>query len=248
MKIISFCEICSRHQTFEAPDEYWSCRSSLKSQNCPYGGCVTRERAIAHAVFTFYSKRQFSSLVVHEAAPTSRGLSYWLKNCVPNVNYVRSGFWPDKPFGSKVGDLVNCDLSNQCFGSNLFDIVLHLDVLEHVFDPWKALQECVRTLKPGGRMFFTVPIEPGRLKTEQVAFLDNQGEISIIGKPEYHGNPQRPEDGALVTYRYGFDLPRQILSRLRCDVELYSYQSRAKGSIGTHTEVFVVSKPACASA
>lgn len=244
MKITSFCGICSQYQTFESPDKYWSCRSSLKSQSCPYGGCVSRERAIANAIFKFYPKQQFSSLIVHEAAPTSRGLSYWLRNCVPNIQYVRSGYWPDKLFGSMIGELVNCDLTNQHFDSDLFDIILHLDVLEHVFDPWKALEECMRTLKPGGHMFFTVPIEPGRLKTEQVAFLDGQGEITIIGKPEYHGNPQRPEEGALVTYRYGFDLPRQIISRLNCDLEMYSYQSRTKAILGPCTEVFVLSKPA----
>jgi SAM-dependent methyltransferase len=242
MKISSFCEICSQYQTFESPDEYWSCRSSLKSQQCPYGGCVSRERAIANAVFRFYPKQQFSSLIVHEAAPSSRGFSFWLRYCVPNIQYVRSGYWPDRTFGSMVGELVNCDLTNQHFDSDLFDIVFHLDVLEHVFDPWKALQECVRTLKPGGRMFFTVPIEPGRLKTEQVAFLGRQGEISIVGKPEYHGNPQRPDDGALVTYRYGYDITRLIAARLRCDVEMYSCQSTSKAILGPHSDVFVVTK------
>lgn len=242
MKISAFCNICSQFQVFEAPDQYWSCRSSLTSDKCPYGGCVSRERAIATSLFKYYSKQDISDLVIHEAAPTSRGLSYWLRNCVPNIQYVRSGYWPDKDLGAKVGEMVNCDLTQQHFADNSFDVIIHLDVLEHVFDPWMALQECLRTLKPSGRIFFTVPIELGRRKSEQVAFIDAHGKTTIIGKPEYHGNPQRPEDGALVTYRYGYDLAREIASRLDCNVEMHSYQSKHQAILGPCSEVFVLWK------
>lgn len=38
-----------------------------------------------------------------------------------------------------------------------FDRVLHVEVLEHVWDHRFFLEECRRVLKKGGRLFFTVP-------------------------------------------------------------------------------------------
>lgn len=242
MKINAFCDICKQNLQFEAPDSHWSCRDSLKSQACPYGGCVVRERALASAIFKYYSPPEMAYLSIHEAAPTMRGLSYWMLNVASPNNYIRSGYWPEMPSGTIVNGLVNCDLTSQPFEDEKFDIVIHLDVLEHLFEPFLALRECMRTLRTGGRLFFTAPVYPGRIKSEKVAFVADDGSFEIIGTPEYHGNPQRPEDGALVTWRYGSDLASRILEETTCDVEMISTQQLARAILGTHTEVFIVTK------
>ena len=41
--------------------------------------------------------------------------------------------------------------------NNSFDIVFHTEVLEHVAAPSLFMENCYKTLKPGGAMFFTVP-------------------------------------------------------------------------------------------
>lgn len=38
-----------------------------------------------------------------------------------------------------------------------FDLILCLDVLEHLVDPWQVLQRLVAHLKPGGRLIASVP-------------------------------------------------------------------------------------------
>ena len=43
------------------------------------------------------------------------------------------------------------------FPSNFFDVVTMVQVLEHTYDPRAALLEARRILKPGGRLYVTVP-------------------------------------------------------------------------------------------
>ncbi len=43
------------------------------------------------------------------------------------------------------------------FAADKFDVVLNVQVLEHVFEPMKMVAEIARVLKPGGRGIFLVP-------------------------------------------------------------------------------------------
>jgi len=50
------------------------------------------------------------------------------------------------------------------------DIVLCISVLEHLWDPLTALQECLRIVRPGGTCLFNVPSWRGRRCLEYSAF------------------------------------------------------------------------------
>ena len=52
------------------------------------------------------------------------------------------------------------DAENMDFADESFDIVLMLDVLEHIKDDKKAMQEAARVLKVGGHAIITVPAYP----------------------------------------------------------------------------------------
>lgn len=145
------------------------------------------------------------------------------------------------PFGTQCDGIRNEDLERQTFADETFDVVMHLDVLEHLFDPFRALEEIHRTLKPGGLCLFTAPTEPHRFESEQVAFMED-GVLRVIGEPEYHGNPQGGGQGAIVTWRYGFDLPLLIQRRTGFDVETRRYQSRAIAAMGYMNDVYVLRK------
>jgi SAM-dependent methyltransferase len=151
-----------------------------------------------------------------------------------------TGYFPEAPFGTMVRGLRNEDLEHQTFENDVFDIVVHLDVMEHLFAPFDALREIERTLVSGGRCLFTAPTYSERVRSEQVAFKEAEG-LRVVGTPEYHGNPQNPK-GSIVTWRYGYDLPYLIAKATRFDVEVRRWYSRTQAIMGSMTEVYILTK------
>jgi len=232
------CPICNLIRGFSASDDYWSCRDELQPTGCPYDTCLTRHRALAKALFSLHPREQFADLRIHESSPAPIGISLWLRqNC---KFYIMSGYFPQIPFGEIVHGLRNENLEHQTFDDNVFDFVIHLDVMEHLFDPFQALREIQRTLRPGGYCVFTAPTYPERTQSEQVGFLEADG-LRIVGTPEYHGNPQDPE-GSLVTWRYGYDLPYLIAKAVGFDIEVRRGYSPVDAIMGPMTEVYILKK------
>jgi SAM-dependent methyltransferase len=54
-----------------------------------------------------------------------------------------------------------CDIANVPVADREFDAILCTEVLEHVREPIKAVQEMARILKPGGRLMLTAPLGSG---------------------------------------------------------------------------------------
>ncbi|MGQ9635972.1 MAG: class I SAM-dependent methyltransferase [Bryobacteraceae bacterium] len=232
------CPICEHELDF---DSQFS--RELQPIYCPYrtfSACITRERALAAALFGMYDRDTLKSMVIYECSPAFRGLSQYLRTQFKN--YMPTGYFPGQPTGTVVHGLRNENLESLTLPDASVDIWLHLDVLEHLFDPFGAMREIERTLRPGGRCFFTAPTYPGRVKSVQVAFREADGRIRIVGDPEYHGNPQSPQ-GSLVTWRYGYDLPERIWHATGLEVEVRRGCMPSLGIAGPMTEVYVCTKP-----
>lgn len=80
------------------------------------------------------------------------------------------------------------------FRDESVDYVLHSDTLEHVPNGIQGLMECWRILKPGGALFFTIPILHERLTKSRKGLPDS-----------YHG------EQSLVHREYGADFYTEIL-------------------------------------
>jgi len=65
--------------------------------------------------------------------------------------YILSNLLKDDP------DMMYLDVLNMHLEDNSVDGIVCLNVLEHVIDPGKAIREIKRVLKPGGKIFLTVP-------------------------------------------------------------------------------------------
>lgn len=69
--------------------------------------------------------------------------------------YRAAGFRPE-PMGDDTSDL-DLDVQAIALPDDSEDCVICLEVLEHVPDPFQAARELVRIIRPGGRLFLTVP-------------------------------------------------------------------------------------------
>ena len=86
------------------------------------------------------------------------------------------------------------DMQRMSFADESIDLILHSDTLEHVADSKAALEESLRVLKPGGHLFYTIPIVIGRLTRTRRGL-----------PPSYHGRPGVKRDDCIVQREYGAD-------------------------------------------
>ncbi|UXI66841.1 class I SAM-dependent methyltransferase [Tahibacter amnicola] len=119
-----------------------------------------------------------------------------------------SEYFPDVPSGTHQDGMLCQDLQRLSFDAAQFDLCTSTEVFEHVADDLAAFAEVFRVLRPGGRLIFTVPIDPAAATVERTALRD--GERREILPPEYHADRYRGQ--TIFCYRnYGAD----ILDRLR---------------------------------
>jgi SAM-dependent methyltransferase len=86
------------------------------------------------------------------------------------------------------------DMQQMSFPDSSIDVIIHSDTLEHLPDSKAALKETQRVLRPGGRLFYTVPIVIGRLTRTRRGL-----------QPSYHGKPGAERDDCIVQTEYGAD-------------------------------------------
>jgi SAM-dependent methyltransferase len=86
------------------------------------------------------------------------------------------------------------DMQRMSFADTSVDLIIHSDTLEHVPNSKAALEESRRVLKPGGHLFFTVPIVIGRLTSTRHGL-----------PPSYHGTSRANQEDCKVQTEYGAD-------------------------------------------
>ena len=92
----------------------------------------------------------------------------------------------------KLASYPKIDMQLMPFAEAAFDIVVHSDTLEHVPDTRRALAECLRVLRPGGILVYTIPLVVGRTTRKRAGLKDS-----------YHGRPG--ESDYRVETEYGAD-------------------------------------------
>jgi len=122
------------------------------------------------------------------------------------------------------------NIENICFCANVFDVILCLDVLEHVENDYAALVETARILAPTGKLFLTASCWDKRGPTKKPA--DAQ-------LPEFHLSMSGKWD--CLCYRYYTEesiLKLVTDAGLNCHMHTLNYPNMAINNVN----IFVASK------
>ncbi len=167
-----------------APEEvaYVDAQQGMRCDGC---GASLRAVALGLAVGEFLGDSQPIAL----ALPAVPGLRVLDLNGIPALSSLIAAM----PNAVRA-DYPAVDMQAMPWPDASFDLVLHSDTLEHIPNPLRALAECRRILRPGGRLCYTVPTIIGRLSR------------SRAGLPaSFHGNPETATEDHIVQTEFGAD-------------------------------------------
>ena len=85
------------------------------------------------------------------------------------------------------------EMEQVSFADSSVDVIIHSDTLEYIPDSKVPLRESMRVLKPGGYLFYTVPIDGRLIRTRRGL------------RTSYHGKSGVKRDDCAVQTEYGAD-------------------------------------------
>lgn len=202
----------------------------VKRENLFCANCKSVARMRLHAktilnLFDFDKTHQFISFLktnpsfrVYEAARYHIFRGDKIKKL---DNYIVSEYYPARPFGKKFKSILNEDLQNLSFKRETIDLVITSEVLEHVADLGKTLNEIHRVIKPGGYHVFTIPIDYSLKLTRTRATLSRSGKVKHLLPPAIHGDDI--SSGSLAFRDFGNDTIKLI--------DRHNFETKDKNSV-----------------
>lgn len=186
-----------------------------------------------------------------ECAPTTESRIYVTEQTTPLFDWIRTHYphvvgseylGTRLPFGAvDTQGIRNESLTRLSFADAAFDYILSFDVFEHIPDFHNGFRECLRCLKPGGMLVFTVPFNHAADAHIVRARLDPVGMVEHLMPPEYHGDPLSSA-GCLCFYHFGWDLLAELPALGFADAAAYFYWSREFGYLGGDQLIFLARK------
>lgn len=242
--VAGVCQVCSRKVDFLVDYKYAYEVSGVLTPNwrerlvCPLCGLNGRMRATVHLLGEIVKPSRAARVYLTEQLTS---LYRWAKD---RFRAVAGSEWLGDAVALGATDasgVRNEDITHLTFADASFDLLVSLDVLEHVPDYRSALSECHRVLAPSGWLFLTCPFRMDLARNLVRAVVREDGEIAHREPPEYHGNPLSAA-GSLAFYHFGWELLDDMRALGFRDVRACQYWSRELGYLGGEQLVFVARK------
>jgi SAM-dependent methyltransferase len=243
-KFHGYCYVCKQFVDFTIDFAYSQKIDDISIPNwrewliCPHCHLNNRMRATIQIFEQECQPKHNSKIYITEQ---STPLYSWFRRSFANV--VGSEYMGNSlPLGkSNSNNVRNEDLTELTFKSNKFNYILSFDVFEHIPQYKRALTECFRCLKPGGMLYFSVPFIKISKQNIVRAHVDQDGNITHLLPPEYHGDPVNSE-GILCFYHFGWELLDEIRIAGFKDVRTLLYWSDYYGYLGGEQVLFTATK------
>jgi len=204
---------------------------------CPKTGYNNRLRATFHLFDIEMDAYSDSKIYITEQVTPV--FSYFADRFqhVTGSEYLVDGVLPE---GLNNTGVRNEDLCSLSFPDKSFDILISLDVFEHIPDYPAAFSECARVLKRGGKMMWSVPFLPSSANNKIRAQFVN-GQIEHILPPQYHGDPL--SDKGVLCYQYfGWEMLNQMIEAGFKDAYALCFHSIEFGYLGGNQFIFIARK------
>ena len=213
-RVPGICACCGRLRFFENDLLYGGsdtpvCQINFRERMvCPVCKLNNRMRSTFQVILREMNRYPQGDLLIYEAVTSFYALLE--EKCrKAKWNIVGTEYFGDSyEGGTLVNGIRHEDAAALSFADNSFDIIVSNEVFEHIPDVFPAMTEMYRVLRPGGRVIFTVPIDPHLEKSLQRAKIEN-GEIVHLLEPEIHGNPV-DANGSLAFWTLGWDILDQM--------------------------------------
>jgi SAM-dependent methyltransferase len=247
VQFLGFCGICSEWKQLKL--------TANNSTITPDGGIhfAYSETCVCEECNT--NSRMRAAIEILEALGASTTSAIYLTEQATNLFKVLSKKFSNLIGSENLGNAValgkqnkngyrNENLQALTFENFSFDFVLSLDVLKHVANPFLAINEILRVLKPGGIAVITFPFQPNlnvSIKRAELQTVDGVTKIKHLKPPLYNPSVINPKEGSLVFYDLGFDILEHAIS-IATEAKLISYWSYRSGHFGPHRFALVLQK------
>lgn len=234
-----FCNVCARAVAFQGDWLYSNGQTANFRERlvCPFCKLNNRQRFMAHLLMVATRlEPPVAPTYLHEQVTP---FYFWAQQALPGAVIGSEYLGPELTSGTEVQGVRHEDAGALSFDEASLGAMVSNDVFEHVPDIDRCLAECVRVLRPGGRLYFSVPIHD-RAETVQRAAL-RDGEIVELLPSQYHGNPIDPK-GSLVFYEHGWDILDRCRTAGFADAYALGYWSLLYGHLGYGLQLMFVAE------
>ncbi len=244
---ISYCYNCGKEKTYEVhypvTDELaneWEISDELKTlfneregKRCTGCGANIRSQVFAKAIIESKFGYSAKNLVEWVTLANQNNLNVCEINSCHELHATLKKL--SNYTHAEYGTSSQQDIENLTYQDNRYDLVLHSEVLEHVNNPAKAMDECRRVINNQGLVLYTIPIVWNRKTRNRTKIIS--GKTKYILPKSYHG--QKTED-YLVRHEFGGDVGKLLKSKValaQASVQTYVLSSEKNGTFMTQKEI-----------